>query len=324
MDKFDRIYELHRSLAARRHPVSLQTLADELQCSEPTVKRVIRHLRERLGAPIVYDRDRGGYCYDRQQTQLYELPGLWFSADELYALLTTYRLLGSIQDGLLDEFIAPLRERLEALLRDERAGHEEIERRVRILPLASRHTDLGHFRQVANALVERHQLRILYHGRARDKTTERAVSPQRLVYYRDNWYLDAFCHLRQGLRSFSVDRIHPVESLPEPAVDLDDDVLDAHYAAAYGIFAGPADHVARLMFPDKAAKWVADEQWHPQQRGRVLRDGRYELYLPYGDPTELVMEILKHGPDIEVLDPPELRERVAMQLREASSRYEAG
>jgi predicted DNA-binding transcriptional regulator YafY len=299
----------------------LQALAQELGCSKPTVKRAIRELRELLGAPLDYDRERDGYYYARDEAAPFQLPGLWFSPDELYALLTTYRLLGQIQGGLLEEYIAPLRERVEALLKDDRAGHAQIDRRVRILPLASRQTDLQHFRHVANALVARRRMRILYHGRARDETTERVVSAQRLVYYRDNWYLDAWCHMREGLRSFSVDRAHPVETLEETALELDDAALDAYYASAYGIFAGEATNTAHLLFSPSAARWVADEQWHPDQRSEVREDGGYELWIPYADQTELIMDILKYGPELEVLGPAELRSEVAERLTATLDRY---
>ncbi|HSH29658.1 MAG TPA: WYL domain-containing protein [Thiohalobacter sp.] len=321
MDKFDRIYELDRILKSRRYPVSLKTLVDALECSEPTVKRIIRHFRERLGAPIDYDPVHQGYCYARDEAPRYELPGLWFNAEELHALLTTYHLLGSVQEGLLDEIIQPLRERLEQLLRDERISGDEIEKRVRILPLAARQTDLKSFRRIAGALMQRRRLRMLYHGRARDEITERVVSPQRLVYYRDNWYLDAWCHLRENLRSFAVDRIQPVEVLSDTAQEREDDELERHYTAAYGIFAGPADHVAHLMFSQIAARWVADEHWHPGQQGEVLWDGRYELKIPYRDPTKLIMDILKYGPEVEVLGPADLRQQVQARLEAALARY---
>lgn len=71
----------------------------------------------------------------------------------------------------------------------------------------------------------------------------------------------------------------------------------------------------------KQSRWVADEQWHPQQAGRFLEDGRYELRVPYSDPRELVMDILKHGPDVEVMAPSELRAAVADRLRAASGQY---
>ena len=75
------------------------------------------------------------------------------------------------------------------------------------------------------------------------------------------------------------------------------------------------------MPPLNRARWVADEQWHPRQTGRFLEDGRYELRVPYSDPRELVMDILRHGPDVEVMAPPELSAAVAETLRAASGQY---
>lgn len=321
MDRFDRIFALHKILASRRTPISREELQQKLECSRATVGRLIEDARGQLGAPILYDRDRGGYYYDRATAQVYELPGLWLNASELYALLVSERLLSEVQPGILEPTLGPLRERIGELLRHRRLGHPELGRRVRILQTAARTTDLGHFQKVARALLERRRLHILYHGRARDKTTERDISPQRLVYYRDNWYLDGWCHLREDLRSFALDRVHPVYIGEERAKDVDDERLEAHYTQAYGIFAGRADKTAILRFTGEAAKWVADEHWHPKQAGRMLPSGEYELRIPYGNPTELVTDILKHGERVEVMAPAALRRDVARRLRLAAEKY---
>ena len=97
--------------------------------------------------------------------------------------------------------------------------------------------------------------------------------------------------------------------------------LDEHYASAYGIFGGKADKVAVLRFTPERARWVADEKWHPQQQGRWLPDGSYELRIPYREPRELVMDIMRHGASVEVVSPPELREQIAAELRMAAARY---
>ncbi len=141
------------------------------------------------------------------------------------------------------------------------------------------------------------------------------------MHYRSNWYLDTWCHLRRAFRHFSIDRLHPVAILDTPAREFSDATLDRHFAGAYGIFAGHPRATAHLRFSPSAARWVADEQWHPRQEGRVLRDGGYELKVPYSRPEELVMDILKYGPDVEVLRPTSLRRRVAAALREASEKY---
>ncbi len=322
MDKFDRLFELHQLLASRRRPVSLKTLQTELNCSESTVRRAIRQLKDTLGAPLEYDPEHRGYRYSSTAQGPYELPGLWFNADEVHALLTSQQLLDNLQPGILTPHIAPLKKRLQALLAQRHGGHPDIGRRIRILQMATRTTDMGHFRQIASAVLQRRRMRILYHGRARDQTTERTISPQRLIHYRSNWYLDAWCHLRDELRSFALDRLQPVETLTTPAGEIADQELDAHFAASYGIFAGPPTHTAHLRFSPRAARWVADEQWHPQQQSEVLPDGSFDLHIPYSDPRELAMDILKYGPDVEVLAPPALREQITERLSAALGNYE--
>lgn len=321
MDKFDRIFQLDRLLRGRRRPVSLERIQQELECSSATAKRAIQHLRNHLNAPVRWDRERRGYLYSEDRESGYELPGLWFNADELYALLSSYRLLESIQSGLADEYVKPLRERLQRMLRNRRAGHAEVERRIRILPSAVRPLPAQAFRQVAAGLLERKRLHVRYDARGSSGVSERHVSPQRLVHYRSNWYLDAWCHLRDGLRSFAVDRIEVLDVVDGGAIDVPDAELDAWFASSYGIFAGAPQGVALLRFTPHAARWVADETWHPEQQARTLPDGGIEFEIPFGDPTELIMDVLKWGPDVEVVAPPELRTRVAARIEATLTRY---
>src|SRR4030067_2182248 len=72
---------------------------------------------------------------------------------------------------------------------------------------------------VACALLQRNSLHISYHGRGNDETSSREISPQRLIHYRDNWYLDAWCHSRNALRSFAVERITAAKALPQRCRD---------------------------------------------------------------------------------------------------------
>lgn len=323
MDRFDRIYNLHRILNNRRTPISLRDLQDKLECSPATAKRCIADARDFLNAPIGYDRSGRGYCYqpDENGVAMFELPGLWFNPSELFALLVSHQLLSEVAPGLLEPHLGPLRERIGALLRDRRAGHPEVAKRIRILPMAARAVDLDQFRQVATALLQRRRLHILYHGRARDETTERTVSPQRLAYYRSNWYLDAWCHKARALRSFALDCLHPVYIDDKPTKNIAEQQLACHYASAYGIFGGEPDKTAVLRFTPRAARWVVDEQWHPQEQGRVLANGGYELRIPYRNSTELIMDILKHGPDVEVLKPASLRRDVRERIAEMAVLY---
>lgn len=320
MNHFDRIYALHKILASRRMPVSRKLLEEKMECSRATVRRTIEVCRDYLGAPIKYDRKLNGYYYDRADGPNYELPGLWFNPSEIYALLTTHSLLSKVQPGVLEPHVGPLIERLNNILDQQHKGRE-IARRIRILQAAPRTADLDTFRKAADALVSRKKIKLLYHGRERDETTERWISPQRMVYYRDNWYVDGWCHKSKGLRTFSLDRMHIVYT-GEKAKTVSEAQLNKHFADAYGIFAGKATHKAVIHFSKKAAKWVADEHWHTRQESNPLPDGALELIVPYSDPRELVMDILKYGPEAEVISPKELRDEIKGRLWASLQHYQ--
>ncbi len=321
MNKLHRLFELHRLLSQRRRPVPLQLICEHMECSESTARRLVHALRDDMNAPLEYDRAQRGWRYDDVPGQRYELPGLWFSPEELYALMVSWHLLSELQPGLASRYIEPARDKIEQLLQQQGGSSADIGRRIRILQMAARPADLKLFQQLSRALFERRRISILYHGRERDKTTERDVSPQRLVYYRSNWYLDAWCHLRNELRSFSLDRLYLVDTLAQAARECSDKLLDGHFSRAYGIFAGEPENTAVLRFTPAAARWVADEQWHPDQQGKILKNGGFELRIPYSDPRELMMDILKYGPEVEVLRPMKLRETVAEKLMKAARQY---
>jgi predicted DNA-binding transcriptional regulator YafY len=323
LDRFDRIFELNRILQGARHPVSRRRLEEELECSRATIKRIIEDMRLYLNAPIVYDRDYNGYRYDQSEGEMYELPGLWFNASELHALLTAQQLLSDVQPGLLEPMLKPLQQRIDSLLELQRTGSEGLQGRIRMLQMAAR---LGPeqgdaFQVVAGALAQRKRLCVHYYTRSRESRETRDISPQRLVRYRDNWYLDGWCHLRDGLRTFAIDAMEQARSLDEQALEIDADELERHFASSYGIFAGEPEHEAVLRFSAVRARYVAKEHWHRDQRGRTLDDGRYELRVPYSNPAELIMDILKYGPDVEVVAPAQLREAVAERLRLALGMY---
>jgi predicted DNA-binding transcriptional regulator YafY len=321
MDRSERFYKIDRLLKERR-TVSFADFKSELGMSAASVKRDLAYMRDRYNAPIEYDREARGYRYGAAGAgPRYELPGVWFSAAEALALLSTLRMLGDLQPGMLDGQIEPLRKRLRELLGSGDHSWEEVERRIRIFQPERRAGDPKHFGVAATAVLKRSQLWIRHYNRKKDEETERAVSPQRLVHYRDNWYLDAWCHLRNDLRSFAVDAIRDARLVDSPAKEIADAELDAHLGAGYGIFAGRKVQWATLRFTPQAARWVAAQSWHPEQRAKTEPDGSYVLELPFSEAPELVMEILKYGADVEVLAPASLRDRVAQSLRAGAQRY---
>ena len=142
MDRTERFYKIDQLLNSRR-AVPMVMLMEELGASKATVKRDLEYMRDRLNAPILWDRSLGGYCFDQSMpnTSKYSLPGLWFNSQEIFALLTMHQLLSNLGNGLLTPHIKPLLSRLNGLMGSQDDPAEEILKRIRILHMAAR-TDL--------------------------------------------------------------------------------------------------------------------------------------------------------------------------------------
>ncbi|MDD5299069.1 MAG: YafY family protein [Gallionella sp.] len=317
MSMNERLYKIDQMLSERRF-VTFDEMLARLEVSRATLKRDLAYMRDRLKAPIIFDRELRGYRFDKidgAHSAQYALPGLWFSAEEIHALLTMQHLLSNLDtSGLLGPHISPLLSRLTALLCTAENPADEVQKRIKLKMIGARKICLEQFQTAGSALLRRKRLMIDYHARGTNETTHREVSPQRLVYYHGNWYLDAWCHLRNSIRNFSVDAIQHAEILEKKAKDISDKKLDDVLGAGYGIFSGAKVQWATLLFTPELARWVAVELWHPKQKGKFYEDGSYELKIPYSNDSELVMDILKCGSGVKVIHPKELRQHVIVEI----------
>jgi predicted DNA-binding transcriptional regulator YafY len=322
MTKTARVYKIEMLIRNRGH-VSFQTLQEELEVSPATLKRDLEYLRDQLGAPIEYDRDVNGYRLGKDfRGQRHELPGLWFDERELYSLLMAHQLLSELDDqGMISRHLQPLLDRIHQMLGTTESDARAIVKRVRIISAARRPVPGKFFELVGEALVKRRRVRMRYLTRGRGQVGEREVSPQRLVHYRNTWYLDAWCHKTESLRRFALDAVEEAALLDGRVKEVPLKQVESDMDAGYGIYAGSKPQWATLVFEPQAAQWVSREQWHPKQSGRWLDDGRFEVRLPFADATELSMDIMRHGDQVTVLAPAELVAAIGGAHDRAASKY---
>ncbi|MDC6167685.1 helix-turn-helix transcriptional regulator [Paucibacter sp. XJ19-41] len=325
MDRTERFYKIEL-LIRGRECVSFATLLEALEVSPATLKRDLQYLRERMDAPIEYDALANGYRFGQQwRGQQHELPGVWFNEKELHALLTMHQLLSGLdENGILSRHLQPMFDKLTGMLGTDAAEAKEMTRRVKLISTARRRVASEYFETVGSAVVQRQKLRISYRKRGKGGGTvgSRVVSPQRLVHYRNTWYLDAWCHQSEGLRRFALDAMEAAELLDEKAKPVALKALESELDQGYGIFAGGQTQQAKLVFSAEAAAWVSREEWHASQQSEWLADGRWQLEVPYVDATELLMDLLRHAGQVEVLAPPALRQAYAKRLREAAAQLD--
>lgn len=319
MSRFDRIYKIHDLLRNARHPVPMRVFMEALEASRNTITRDFEFLRDSLGAPIEYCREHNGHRYAPDSPE-FELPGFWMNPAELYALLACEQLLENVQPGMITSRLAPLKDKIRHLLGESGHDAERISERIHIQPIQARMAAHKIFDPVAEATLAGKQLRFSYNARSGGGNTHRQTNPQRLLHYRSNWYLLAVCRKANALRLFSLDRISEplVDDAPSEQWALAK--IDEFTLSSFGIFGGGPKGTAHLRFSSHAAEWVADETWHPDQIGEHRDDG-YHLKVPYSDERELAMEVLRYGPDVEVIGPPELREEVASRIRKMAEMY---
>lgn len=319
----ERLLKIQRILETGK-VVSARDFLGMLEVSRATFRRDLDYLRDRLGVPVIWDATAAGYRIDVEggDARAQRVPGFWLNDKEIIGLLTVIQVLDEFEpETLIGEQIRPLRARLEGLLEQGKFSSSDIRRRIHISRVGSRQLSTNHFQVIAYALMKHKRLSIKHFRRLDAQQTEREVSPQRISYYRDNWYLDAFCHLRNDLRSFSIDALESAIELDKSAVFVEDKTLHEELESGYGIFAGKKKQMAKLKFTAFRARWVSKEIWHAEQKGRFLEDGSYLLEVPYADDRELLHDILRQGREVEVLSPASLRGKVEAELRAVMAVY---
>jgi predicted DNA-binding transcriptional regulator YafY len=219
-------------------------------------------------------------------------------------------MMAELEPSLLGPKLQPLQDRLADLLASEGLSIQSLTKRIRAVHAGKRRLQLQSFQSVAQGTLERKKLHVHHYNRSRDETTERDISPQQLVHYRDNWYVDAWCHKREKLLSFSVDAITRCDILEETAKEMDQKEVQKQMQTGYGIFSGQDVKWAKLKFSAERARWVQNEEWHPEQKGTINSDQSYTLELPYSDERELIADILGFGPEVVVMGPDSLKDKV--------------
>ncbi len=319
MENLHRLFALDRLFRSHRHPVPLATLLGNLECSLSTFKRLAKVLREQYHYPICYSKVYHGYYYD--STKAMPISGLWFNANELQALLIVRHMLERLQPSLLSEYFNSLAEHVDKLLASTGKTPAHIAKRINIVPIAHQSIASDIFLPLCRAVLQRTALTIQYCD-IEGHYSKRTVSPQRVIYYRNNWYLDAWCHVRQDLRTFWVASIQSLEIAEQNVQNVEEETLVRHLESSYGIFSGLPSHTAHLRFTGRAAMRIRGSEWHPLQEEQHNPDGSVELWVPYSDHRELVLDIMRYGAEVQVLAPVVLKKEVIAQFKKALAVYE--
>jgi predicted DNA-binding transcriptional regulator YafY len=118
-----------------------------------------------------------------------------------------------------------------------------------------------------------------------------------------------------------MDGVRKAILLNEKSEEVSEKQLNEYFGESYGIFSGRATQRAKLKFTPERARWVANETWHKHQEASFDKNGSYLLEFDYNQDPELIMDILKHGSEVEVIAPASLRKRIKEELQKTLQKY---
>lgn len=135
----------------------------------------------------------------------------------------------------------------------------------------------------------------------------------RLINYKSRWYLQAWCHRTDAVKTFSLEYIRDAEVIAKHCKDVSLKSAEA-MDATFGIFAGDDVKKAAIHFDAAMSPYVKAEVWHRDQILVLEDDGTVTLEVPYANETELLGQILSYGEHAEVTAPTALREAMKKRL----------
>lgn len=318
---WQRIAAIDRALHSGTYP-NARTIGAELEVCRRTVLRDVEFMRDRMFAPIAFNRARNGYFYTDPG---FRLPSIRMTEGELLALDLAERAFrqhrGAPYGPDLARAVRKLAEGLEGTVEVDLGDFAE---GCSFRPPAPEPIDPALFRELAAAVRGRSRLAIRYWTPSRDQETTREVDPYHPACIEGRRYLVALCHFRGEVRTFVPSRIRAAEATGATFDRPDGFRPDEYLAGAFEVFRGGAgeSHRVRLRFTGEAARHVGDRTWHPSQRVEPSADGAAILTFELGSLREVERWALSWGgEDCEVLGPPELRGRVDAAASATARRY---
>ncbi|HVS36592.1 MAG TPA: WYL domain-containing transcriptional regulator [Gemmataceae bacterium] len=314
-----RLLALDRMIRSGSFP-NARTAAAELEVHRRTVLRDLDFLRDFWGAPVEFCVRRNGYFYRDAD---YALPLLRLTEGELVALFLAERVMHQYRGTPYERDLAGAFFKLTSRLPEEvTVDLSHLDEWVSFRPAGVGAEDVRRFRRLMRAVREGRQLRLEYWTASRDEVTPRVVDPYHLTSVAGDWYLVAYCHLREDVRMFVPGRIRSMREtgarFERPADFRIEEYLDGSFRAMRGD--GKPRRV-RLRFTAEAARWIREKEWHPSQRLRDRADGGVELTLRLTHLQEVKRWALSYGAACEVLEPADLRRATKEEMEKALSGY---
>ena len=317
LSRIERFFWFDHQIRQGNYP-NAPKLARQFKISERTAKRDIDALTNQIGAPLEYNATRRGYRYSDAS---YSLTWTRFSHQEIMAMLILRRMLDSGGASPLSGELNALCEKMLTNLEQCGIDREHLDHCFSANWSHYIPVDETIFQQLGEAVLTRRKVYFSYQSPTRPQASSRMVHPYHLQHYSGSWYLISWCEEQQDWRTFQLSRISQMHLTDTPFDYRDPETWQHKIQGACGIFQDQHHQPVTLRFSARRAPFVREQHWCDGQQQVLRDDGRLELTIPVADYREIVMKILEHGAEVEVVSPEDLRQQVVEEIERMSAVY---
>lgn len=299
----ERMLRIHQAIQSGKYP-NASTLAREMEVSTKSIHRDLEFMRDRLDLPLEYDGRRYGYHYTEEVSSF---PTLQITEGELFALLVAEKALQQYRGTNFEKpLVSAFRKMASSLPDTISLNLAEWEQTISFRTSAEPILNLETFDALAKASAQKKQLALTYRKPGQPKTEVRIVDPYHLANINGEWFLFAYDHLRNDLRTFVPARIQNISATGKSFVRPQKFSLEKRLRDSFGVHYGQGTHEVVIRFNEFAADYIREKRWHPSQELRELKEGGLELRLKLSSLGEIQRWVLGWAGNAVVLRPPEL------------------
>jgi len=303
----ERMLRIHQALQSGQFP-NASTLAREIEVATKTIHRDIEFMRDRLGLPVEYDSARFGYHYTEEVSAF---PNIQITEGELFALIVAEKALQQYRGTNFEKPLLSAIKKMEQALPDTISLNlADVEHTISFRTRAEPILNLEIFDALAKAAARRQQIELAYRKPGQQQPEKRLVDPYHLANINGEWYLFAYDHARNDIRTFVPARVKSVKPTGKTFERRQKFSLEKRLRGSFGVHSGVGEYEVAIRFNARAADYVREKKWHESQQLRELKGGGVELRLKLSSLAEIERWILSWGGDATVVKPRELVEAV--------------
>jgi len=311
-----RMAYIDRQIRAGKFP-NCQQVANEFEVDRKTVQRNIDNMRD-LGAPIEYDKKRRGYYYTEPN---YFFPSIQLTQSDVFAFVVNEQILKQYQDAPYYQQIKQAIEKIIQFIPDKLAS-EEMASVFSFQSPPSSPVNKQHFQILQDAAYQERQVKIKYHSQHTDHANERIVDPYAIRNQQGAWYLIGYCHNRNQVRIFALNRILSITPTEVDFYKPTNFDIEEFLKESFSIYRDDKTYHIKLKFSPYQARWIRERQWHKTQQLTKLNDGSLILEMDVQGLDEVKRWVMQYGGEVEVVEPVNLREEIIKELKKMVQQYE--